>query len=274
VVTASGAGLGTGLGTGQRLTVTTLSSEAGRSSSYLVRWHGKGLLVDAGPGALRALDHHGGLSAVDGIVVSHGHADHCLDLTAIAYARRFPDPDPEPLPLWLPAGTVPVLEALDDIFGVPTLEAMRRPIAQSFEVIPLSTRVPTMIELWERLSLTPFPAKHAVPCAAIRLQTPAGTVVFSGDTGYHHPIIAAADSADAFFCEATYLHASAGELDGHGHLTAALAGRLASEATAHRLVLSHLSRLSDAPQAMADASRHYPCAPIDLAARNTTITIG
>jgi hypothetical protein len=135
-----------------------------------------------------------------------------------AYARRFPDPAPEPLPLWLPAGTVPALDALDDIFGVPTLEAMRRPIAQSFEVIPLNMSAPTMIELWKGLSLTPFPARHAVPCAAIRLQTSAGTVVFSGDTGYHHAV--AADSADAFFCEATYLHASAGELDGHGHLTA------------------------------------------------------
>ena len=255
------------------LTITTLSSEAGRSSSYLVRSQGRGLLVDAGPGTLRALDDHGGLRDIRGVAITHGHADHCLDLVAIAYARRFPAPAPDPLPLWLPAETLPVIEALDGVFGVPTLEAMRRPIAQSFDIRPLDLSAPEAVDIWDDLSLTPFPARHAVACAALRLDSPAGTVAFSGDTGYAESVIAAAEAVDAFFCEATYLQATAAELEGHGHLTPRLAAQMAARARSRKLVLTHLSRTSDGQAAIAEASRHFT-GPVIAAARGETVRIG
>lgn len=255
------------------LSVTTLSSEAGRSSSYLVRASGVSLVVDAGPGTMRALEEYGGLATVDGMIVTHGHADHCLDLAAVGYARRFPEAAAERLPLWLPAGAVPVLESLDGIFGVPTLETMRRPIQDSFEVFPMEGEKAVSLGIAPGVVLTVSPARHAVPAITVRLETAAGSVVFSGDTGYGHDLVAAAEGADLFFCEATYLRASRAELEGHGHLTAALAGVAARNAAVEHLVLSHLSRPADGPRAAADAAQAFGHLPISVTSRGDRVTL-
>ena len=57
------------------------------ASSYLVQSEHEGrtwnLVLDMGPGSLGALQRHIELDAIDAIVISHLHPDHCLDLTGL-----------------------------------------------------------------------------------------------------------------------------------------------------------------------------------------------
>lgn len=252
-------------------TLTVLTCEAGRTSGYLLRHPGRTILIDCGPGVTDALQQHIPLDQLDAVVVTHSHADHCLDLTGLAYALRFPTPRDTPVPLWVPADMTTLLTALDDQFGVPTLEAMRRPIHQTFQVNTLDLATPTGIDLLGDLNLTARPALHAVPSAALRFTDGDTTVAFSSDTGPTDTVTTTAENTDLFLCEATYLHATDAELTGHGHLTAELAGQIADRAGARQLVLTHLASPANAPQAGADAARTYT-GKLDVASRGARYT--
>jgi ribonuclease BN (tRNA processing enzyme) len=95
-------------------------------SSYLVEHDGFRLVIDMGAGSLGQLQKHIGLLDVDAIYISHLHADHCIDLVAYSYARRYhPGVIPPRLPIYGPAGTcericgafeAPPLHGLLDVF--------------------------------------------------------------------------------------------------------------------------------------------------------------
>lgn len=248
------------------MNLTVLTCDAGRTSGYLLEHDGRHVLVDCGPGVSDALQHHIDLDALDAIVITHAHADHCLDLMGLAYALRFPTPRTRPLPLYVPAEMTGLISALDSQFGVPTLPALRAPIAQGTDVHPLDLDDPTPIPLLEGLRLTVRPAQHAVPSAALRFDDGDSTVAFSSDTGLTDTIADTATDADLFVCEATYLTATPEELTGHGHLTPDQAGSIAEKAKARRLLLTHLSRPADGPEARDRAATRY-AGPVDVAIR-------
>jgi ribonuclease BN (tRNA processing enzyme) len=254
--------------------LTVLASAAGRSSGYLLETADRRVLVDCGPGVVAALASYGGPTALDAVVVTHAHADHCLDLMGMGYALRCPDPLDRQLPLVLPKGTATVARQFDDLFGVPTSPLMARPIAQSFDLRPLALAAPESVELFPGLSLEAFPAKHPVQSAALRFIASGAVVTFSSDTAWTESVVAAARDASLFVCEATYLEADEATLERHGHLTARLAGRLARLAGARRLLLSHLSYPTDAAQALADAGEIYNGRDaIEVATPGLTVTI-
>jgi ribonuclease BN (tRNA processing enzyme) len=254
--------------------LTVLSSAAGRSSGYLVEAAGRRVLVDCGPGAVAALASHGGPEGLDAVVVTHAHADHCLDLMGMGYALRCPDPLDRRIPLLLPESMTVVARRFDDLFGVPTSPQMARPIAQSFTLRPLALARPEPIELFPGLSLEAFPAKHAVESAALRFTASGVVLTFSSDTTWTESVVAAASGASLFVCEATYLDADEATLERNGHLTARMAGRLARASGARRLLLSHLSYPTDAARALADAGEAYDgSGSIEVATPGLTVSI-
>jgi ribonuclease BN (tRNA processing enzyme) len=225
------------------------------------------VLVDCGPGTVGRLARSGWLGRLDAVVITHEHADHAADVIGLAYARRFPDPLPR-IPLLAPASTLSVLHRLDGLFAVPTLPQMGHTIAASFELGTLSMdAVPATIA--GQLRLAAYPARHAVPSAALRFSAGVHTVTFSSDTGICDTLAEAATHADLFFCEATYLDASAEELDRHGHLTPELAATIAGRSGVRQLILTHLARASDQAAAVTVARRHTGSAEITAAAGAT-----
>jgi ribonuclease BN (tRNA processing enzyme) len=71
-----------------RLTIVgcsgSLAGPTSPASCYLVQTEHEGrtwnLVLDLGNGALGALQRHVDPEAIDAVVLSHLHADHCLDL--------------------------------------------------------------------------------------------------------------------------------------------------------------------------------------------------
>ena len=59
------------------------------ASGYLIEADGYKLVLDLGHGAFGALQRYVDPVDVDAIVVSHLHADHCIDLTAYIVALRY-----------------------------------------------------------------------------------------------------------------------------------------------------------------------------------------
>jgi ribonuclease BN (tRNA processing enzyme) len=149
-----------------RVAVEVLSCHAGRSSGYLLRTGEATVLVDCGPGTAAALYRAGQLDQIDAVVITHQHADHAADVVGLAYARRFPEPL-DPVPLHAPAATLDVLARLDDLFAVPTLPRMGNTIAASFELLALPMDGAARA-VAPGLELASFPARHAVPSAALR----------------------------------------------------------------------------------------------------------
>src|SRR3954454_3259029 len=104
-------------------------------SAYLLEADGCRVLVDMGNNAVGALQRVGGLLDLDAVVVSHLHADHCIDLVAYAYARRYhPDGPAAPLPVYGPADTqrricsafdTPPDDGLEKVYDFRSLEAGR-----------------------------------------------------------------------------------------------------------------------------------------------------
>ncbi|MEE2040549.1 MBL fold metallo-hydrolase [Nocardiopsis sp. CT-R113] len=218
----------------------TAPTREGPASSYLLRTETGVVLVDAGPGSLLAYCARHDLADLRGIVVTHMHADHSLDLMAWAYRWTFPEVLPR-VPLFFPEGERERLAAFDAVFGIPTLPTMNSPIAQSWDLREMP-RDGTTVHTVDGVAFRSYAAHHSVPSAALRFEAPGGrTVAFSSDTGYCEPVVEAARDADLFVCEATYLEADEQALHGHGHLTARLAGALAAEADARHLVLTHFA---------------------------------
>jgi ribonuclease BN (tRNA processing enzyme) len=255
------------------LRLTVLTCAAGRSSGYLLQAGSRRILVDCGPGVVGALAAYGGAEGLDAVVVTHAHADHCLDLMGMGYALRCPEPLDRRLPLLLPEDAAVVTGQLDDLFGVPTSPEMARPIAQAFDVRPLMLRGSEPVELFPGLSLAAFAATHPVQSAALRFTVSGAVVTFSSDTCWTDSVIAAASDASLFVCEATHLEADQATLQRQGHLTARLAGRLAHAAGARRLLLSHLSYPGDAAQALIDAAESYDGGPVEVATPALPLTI-
>ena len=72
------------------------------------------------------------------------------------------------------------------------------------------------------------------------------------DTAWCDAALELADGADLVVCEATFLSTEQHLAAKYGHITAREAGRLAAQAGARRLVLTHFSRRYPDVQAFAD----------------------
>ena len=73
----------------------------GACSGYLIEEHGTCLLLDCGNGVFSKLRKFRDYTAVQGVVLSHLHADHFLDLVPYSYALTYA---PKRQPVWITSG--------------------------------------------------------------------------------------------------------------------------------------------------------------------------
>lgn len=248
----------------------TAPGRTGAASSYLVHGPGGKVLVDAGPGSLLSFTRRHDLSELAGIVVTHLHADHSLDLMAWAYRWTFPEVLPR-IPLFVPDDELDRLSRFDELFGIPTLPTMVTPVHTAFDVrgLDLDGRTPVEVGGW---AVTPYRALHSVPSAALRFEGGGASLAFSSDTGPCTTIVEAASGADVFVCESTYLSAPDEVIHGHGHLTPELAAAAATRAGARHLVLTHFARPEEAEEMGRVARGHFD-GPVTVAHEGLSTTL-
>ena len=251
-------------------------------NGYLLRWDGEGLLFDPGEGTQRQLIHAGVSSTdITKICITHFHGDHCLGLAGISQLLSL-DGCPHPVEVYYPASGEKYYRRLRraSIYH-DRADVRAKPITGPGEVwrrdkpgagLVLSTRaldhgVPTFgYRLEEPGGWTLQPDKlRAVGLrgAAIKQLQRAGelehegrririeevgvprrgqSVAFVMDTRLCDGAFELARDVDLLICESTYLEMDADKARDNGHLTARQAGRIAREAGARMLVLSHFSR--------------------------------
>ncbi len=87
---------------------------------------------------------------------------------------------------------------------------------------------------------------------------PGQRFAFVMDTRLCEGVHALAEGADLLVVEATFTDADSRLAEEHGHLTAGQAAKVAAEAGARTLVLTHFSqRYPDLGQHLADARKHF-----------------
>jgi ribonuclease BN (tRNA processing enzyme) len=248
-----------------RLTVLgcagTFPSPQSPCSGYLVEADGFRLVVDLGAGALGVLQRHAGLLDVDAVYVTHLHADHCIDLVAYSYARRYhPDGVPPRLPVYGPAGLAQrICGAFEDPPPGDLLD-----VYDWREVPPGTQRIGP-------LTVTGAAVNHPVECHGLRVEHDGRALAYSGDTAESAALVELARDADLFLCEASWADSPANPPG--IHLSGREAGEHATRAAAGRLVLTHLQAWTDSEAVLAEASAAY-AGPLELARSGASYDVG
>jgi len=198
------------------------------ASCYLVEHEGHSVVLDMGNGSFGPLQRHVDVLNVDAVVLSHLHADHCLDLTSYYVWRRYrPEGPAHAIPVFGPTGSADRLARAYDLPHTPGMhgEFLFRDHAEVTEVGPFR--------------ITTAPAAHPVEAYGIRVEAGGRALVFSGDTGPTDALVGLAHGADLALFEASFLSRYE-DLPPDLHLTAAQAADHATRAGVSRLVLTHL----------------------------------
>lgn len=218
------------------------------SPSYLLMAGGNAFLLDLGQGAWRALTGLGVAPAtVKGILLSHHHLDHIGDLLPLLFALNY-DPlmrETARISLFGHPGLAKVLEGLAGVFG-----SWARPPQENLRTV--------WLEDGDRrdlagLQILAGAASHIETSLAYRLGFGGVSLVYLGDSEYSPALAELAQGAELVVAHC----AASDERPKPGHLGPSQAGRLAAEAGAKALLLSHFYREVDPLKAVAAAGKVF-----------------
>ena len=226
------------------------------ASGYLVEAEGFRLVLDLGHGAFGALQQYVQPNEVDAVVISHLHADHCIDLTAYIVALRYGG---DGFRCSGPDGRIPLV-------GVPgtrdRLEAAYDPLARKLGLHEIFTfATPTAGEIGP-FTVSYAHMNHPTPTNAIRLEHEHRSLVYSADTGESPELVTLAEGADALLCEASV--GPDEELVPDLHLTGRMAGEHADKAGVERLIVTHVPPWNS-PEVAADEAAAAFHGPVEVA---------
>ena len=240
-----------------RLTIVGCSgSFAGPSSPascYLVQAEHEGrtwnLVLDLGNGALGALQRHIDPLAIDAVVLSHLHSDHCLDLCGLYVVQKY-------YPTVVPRARIPV-------YGPPrTSERM----ARAYDLTPPDGMHGEFDfrELVDREALrigpftvTPHLVSHPGEAYGIRVEADAKVLAYTGDTDTCDALKALCHNATLVLADSAFID---GRDDAQGiHLSGSRAAQAAVDAEGvRRLMLTHIPPWNDPAVCRAQAAAVWP----------------
>jgi len=223
-------------------------------SGFLLEAGEARIWLDAGTGTMAAVQRLVSLERLDGLVISHVHADHCVDLLTLLVALRFRREGPLRKPLWAPREVWEVLPRFLDPHGAGVLK-----MEEAFDFHPLADGGEADV-LGIRLSCTR--TAHPVETLALRAEADGAVFAYSADTGPAVDLASLARGADLFVCEATYQDAAMGA---PVHLSAREAGDLARRAGVRQLALTHVWPTLDPQVSLREAREAVGEVRVDLA---------
>ena len=229
----------------------------GACSGYLVEENGTAVVVDCGNGVFSKLRRFRDYTAVDGVVISHLHADHFLDLVPFAYALTYaPRQQPVPVDRW-PGTDAPARPRLLAPRGA--IETFRRVVGawgnedlieNAFEI---EEYAPDARPAFGPLEFSFRSVPHFTETFAICITSSngGGKLAFGADSRPTVELVEFAKGAELLLIEGTLPRP---ERSGQrGHLTPREAGEHGKAAAARRLVLTHISDELDRLWARAEA---------------------
>jgi ribonuclease BN (tRNA processing enzyme) len=239
----------------------TWPSAGTATSGYLVRHDGFNLWVDAGTGTLANLQRHIGLQELGGILISHAHPDHFVDLYPCFYARYYGKLGEPGLPVIVPTGFTRVLARL---VSIDTRVVMRGALAfqevepgEAFEIGPFRVKTEPMLHL-------------GLPALGFRLEADGVALAYTGDTGPTEHVERLARGSDVLLSEATWQDHD--DLKPF-HLSARQAAVHARNSGAGKLVLTHVWPTNDKRVSAEQAAEEY-AGPIEAAVENMRFRVG
>ncbi len=247
-------------------------------NGYLLRWDGHVILFDPGEGTQRQMVRYGvSATQLDRICVTHFHGDHCLGLAGVIQ-RISLDEVPHQIPIHYPASGQVYFERLrhasiflDKAKIAPGPMSEEGTIASTPAFSLEARRLEHTVESWGyrlvepdgRRMLPEKLAEHGIRGPMVRNLIEQGSISIDGrtvgveevsearpgqvfafimDTRFCAAAVGLAAGADLVVAESTYLRDQQQEATERGHMTAQDAARIAKEAGARRLVLTHFSQ--------------------------------
>lgn len=212
------------------------------------------LVLDLGSGAIGPLQKYCDPARVDGVLISHGHPDHCADLGALSILRRYGpamDEDLPPVPLIGPGG---LDRRVAQIAGTPDSV----PTSQDSDM--------SEYDFWhtkagDAMTIGPFSinaaqAWHPVPALAYRVSAGGKSLVFTGDTDRCDQVDALARGADVLLGEAGWAHR---EVNPPGiHMSGDQLGAMAVDTGVKTVVVTHIASWVAPEPTMKAVRAHMP----------------
>jgi ribonuclease BN (tRNA processing enzyme) len=213
-------------------------------AAYLVRHGDAAILLDLGQGSFPALAGEIEPSRLLGVVVSHLHADHFIDLIALRHYLRYEFQPPRRITILGPNGLADRIDALLDEPGF---------TGTTLDVGPIAD---------EPLQLGPFELSarlvtHTRESYAFRVVAPDGGpgLVYSGDCGRASDLEPLIQPGDTLLTEVSF---GAGPVpDGAMHLDGSAVGELARATAPGRVLLTHLQMGFDEAATIASVRERF-----------------
>ncbi|HET7482209.1 MAG TPA: MBL fold metallo-hydrolase [Actinomycetota bacterium] len=228
------------------------------ATGYIVTLDGFRLWMDAGGGTWQRLLSLIDYRDVDGILLSHRHPDHTIDVFQAFHARAYGVYGAlPPIPLWAPAETVDRITT----FSPELREVFEINLIAAGDTVDIGGTKTTFFEM-----------AHPAETCGVRIESGSEVLSYTADTGPAADLHGLARDADLFISEATFQDRDQPWWE--GHMSATLAGRAARESGVRRLMLSHLPEGRDLETSLSEARLAAGDIEVVLAEAGTTTQVG
>ena len=214
------------------------------ASSYLLRAGSAALLLDLGQGAFANLAAAMEPSALTGVVVSHLHPDHFVDLVPLRHYLKWEFVPPRHVRVFGPTG---LAGRLDGLHGEPGFTAASLDVEDLAEGVrrigPFEIDIRRVTHTEESYAFRVVVASGAGGGGSGGAGASGGGAAgaglgYSGDCGRAEDLLPLIRPGDTLLSEASF---GAGPVaEGAGHITSTDAARVASTGRASRLLLTHV----------------------------------
>lgn len=203
--------------------------EDASGAAYLLRHADASLLLDLGQGSFARLFRHVEPSTLRGVVVSHLHPDHFIDLVPLRHYLRFEFDPRRRVEVYAPRGLADRLDALHAApgFTAEALDCVDVGVGRR-EIGPFALESALVLHTDE---------SYAYRVAANGHDDAPG-LVYSGDCGRAEDLEALLRPGDALLVEVSF--GPGPVASGAFHLDGPSIGRVAARAAAGRVLLTHL----------------------------------
>lgn len=253
VLGGSAAGVGTGAG----------------CSGYLVTVNDTNVVLDLGPNTLLELRKHVDYRTLDGIIISHLHMDHVLDLFALRFMLSYNPVAPgKKLPLFLPPDGLAYFARAAELFATDQddVEAYFSAVFDMQEYDPAES-----LSIGDA-TFTFASTVHLIPCWAIRVHPVEGDdLVYTADTGTDADLDGFVQGAAVLLADTAAGENAPEQMKRGIHMDAVGGANLANAADAQHLVMTHQWEELD-PTKNAAIARETFQGRISIAAPGLTVT--